>query len=74
MNAPRFRKMVDIGLTASEIGVTLERYLFQHRITYKTARHAEFVRYFVHENDLCCAQAVIPALKSMATSGEDVRA
>ena len=73
MNAPRFRKMVDLAPTSTRLIEALERYLKAHTIQFKTARFPEFVRYYVHENDLCCAKSVIPALKDIADTGQEVR-
>jgi hypothetical protein len=38
---------------------------------YGVNQHRRFVRYFVKPEDLCCAQAVIPALDQMAQGGPD---
>lgn len=70
----RFRKMVDLASGSTVLIETAETYLKRHTIHFKTHRfRTGFVRYFVHEHDLCCARSVIPALKSMAATGQEVR-
>lgn len=62
MNAPRFRKLVDIA-DGSEVQLNvLEKFLNQHNIYFRSSQHEGFTRCFVHENDLCAAQSVLMAL------------
>jgi hypothetical protein len=60
-----FTKLVDIGgPDAGRLHMVLERWLTEHRIPFRRTRFRGegFVRYSVERENLCCAQAVIPAL------------
>ena len=76
--SPKWVKLIDIAGTVEmrRVRAALEKYLDQHtpRWTarvYGVNQHRRFVRYFVKPEDLCCAQAVIPALDQMAQGGPD---
>jgi len=65
---PKFTKLIDIHDQAVRLHQALEKYLAAHRIEWRVRRFAGdgFVRYAVRPADLCCAQAVLPALRELA--------
>lgn len=64
----RFSKLIDIHDQAERLHTALEKYLKAHKIEFRRAhwRSDGFVRYSVRERDLCCARAVLPALRELA--------
>ena len=64
-----WRKLIDLADTESmRLHKALENYLGAHRIPFRSSKHFGdgFTRYWVESVNLCCASAVIPALKQMA--------
>ncbi len=61
-----FTKLIDIHDQASRLHTALEKYLNAHDIPYRRHLGDGFIRYSVERVNLCCAQAVIPALEDMA--------
>lgn len=68
MAAKGKRKLIDINDDARGIYAALENFLKWHSIpyTFQLHRGENFRRYYVDSVNLCCAQAVIPALQDTA--------
>lgn len=67
MNAPRFRKVCDIPITSEGKRAALRNYLMRRKVHHKTVNFTKrgFVRFFVHENDLCFAKSAAMALEGI---------
>jgi hypothetical protein len=72
-----WRKLIDIADGGEHLRRALETHLGLHSIENRVYIHARrsrnggvagFTRYWVKQNDLCCAQLIIPALREL---GED---
>jgi hypothetical protein len=63
-----FTKLIDIHDQADRLHKALEKYLEAHAIPWRKQHFKSdgFVRYQVQTKDLCCAQAVLPALRELA--------
>lgn len=68
MIQPRFMKLIDIHDQAERLHKALEKFLEAHSILWKRQhfKNDGFFRYLVRRQDLCCAQAVLPALRDLA--------
>jgi len=66
------KKLVDIADSSVRIYEALENFLEAHSIPYTFNIHWAdgFRRYYVDAKDLCCAQAVLPALQAMCGGDE----
>jgi hypothetical protein len=64
-----FTKLIDIHDQSERLHRVMEKYLTQHGIPFRKARFFGdgFIRYSVEPVNLCCAQAVIPALRELAS-------
>ena len=65
MAAKGLRKLVDIHEGAPRLMEALEHFLARHQIAYSKHGHEFCYRYYVQAKDLCCAQAVLPALQDL---------
>jgi hypothetical protein len=68
-----FRKLVDIWgseQATAQVHDALKAFLLAHGINFERhhgtdAYHRDYYRYLVQSKDLCCAQAVLPALREI---------
>lgn len=62
-----FRKLVDLRASNIRQRKALDAFLEQHNIEYRNADfwREDVMRYFVRPVDLCCAQAVLGAVKEL---------
>ena len=79
---PRWCKLIDLDERSTRQHAALEAFLREHEIVFTRyispaptidARFPEcgYRRYQVFANNLCCAQAVLPAIAALATPDDD---
>ena len=83
MAEPGWRKLVDLNEVSTRQHAALEAFLLEHHIVWvrytSKARHTVdprfpefgYRRYSVLAGDLCCAQAVLPAIEALGDEDDE---